>query len=138
MPHIAKPPLFLHIIRLQKRPRMRKQALFEAAQKHQRKLQPLGCMQRHQRDLRPLIVRVGIADQRRMIEKLVQRLAAVLRIHRRIDQFAQVLNARIRLRRVFLLKLLDVARAVNQEFQNLRRIGRRARSAKAFDGRGVS
>ena len=58
-----------------------------------------------------------------MIQKLIQSLTTVPRIHCSIDQFAQVLAARVSLGCVFLLKLLDVAGAINQELQNLRRVG---------------
>ena len=80
---------------------------------------PLAAVQRHQRDARVLVVLVGVADQCGVVEKLVQRLAAVARIHGGVHQFAQVLDARQRLRRVFLLELLDVAGAVDQELQQL-------------------
>ena len=92
--HVAQPALFFDIVGLQKRSRVRKQAFFQAAQKHQRELQSFGGVQGHQRDLGALVVGVGIADQRGMVEKLVESLAAVARIHGGIDQFAQVLDAR--------------------------------------------
>ena len=88
---------------------MRKQAFFHSCQHYQRKLQSLGRVQRHQRDLRVLVVLVGVANQRRMIEKLVERLPTIARIHGRVHQFAQVLNARESFRRVFLFQLLDVS-----------------------------
>ena len=83
---------------------MREQAFFQAAEKYQRKLQTLGGMQSHQRDLGRLVVGVGVADQGSMVEKFVQRLAAVAGIHGGIHQFAQVLDSRVGLRRVFLLQ----------------------------------
>ncbi len=92
---------------------MRKQSFFQPAEKDQRKLQPLGRMQAHQRDLRTLVVIVGVGNQRGMVEKLIQGLRSVARIRGGIDQFAQVLNARISLRRVFRLKQLDIPRAVD-------------------------
>ncbi len=112
---------------------MREQSLLQPNQKDQRKLQPLGGMQGHQGDARVLVVIVGIADQGGMVEKLVQRLAAIARVHGRIHQFVQVLDAGQRLGRVFLLKLLDVARAVNQELQQFGGRCRIAGRAKAFD-----
>ena len=88
-------------------------------------------MQRHQRDLGAFVVGISIAHQRRMIEKLIESLAAIARIHGGIHQFAQVLDPRVSLGRVFFFKLLDVTGAVDKEFQNFRRIGRAAGSAKA-------
>jgi hypothetical protein len=110
---------------------VRKQTFFQTTQKHERKLQTLGGVESHQGDLRSLIVGIRIAYQSRMIEKLIQSFAPVARIHRRIHQFAQVFNPRIGLGSVFLLKLLDVTRAVDQEFQNFGSVRRLARSAKA-------
>ena len=77
-----------------------------------------------------LIVSVRVAHQRRMIEKLVKCLAPVARIHGRIHQFAQVLDPRISLGCVFLFKLLDVARAIDEEFQNLGGVSGAAGSAE--------
>ena len=65
-----------------------------------------------------------------MIEKFRQRLAAISRVERGVHQFAQVLNARQRLRRVFVLQQLDVAGAVDQKFQNLNSIRRPTRRTK--------
>ena len=56
---------------------MRKQSFFHAGEHHQRKLQPLSRMQRHQRDLRMLVVVVGIANERGVIEELVEGFATV-------------------------------------------------------------
>ena len=113
---------------------MRKEAFFHSSENHQRKLQSLGRVQRHQRDLRALVVLIGVADQCSVIEKLIERLAAIARVHGRIHQFAQVLDARESFRRVFFFELLDVSRAVDQEFKKLSRIRGRARSTKALDG----
>ena len=100
---------------------MWEQPLFQADQKHQRELQSFGSMQGHQCDARALVVIVGFADQRRVIEELIKRLTTVTRVHGRVHQFAQVLDAGQRLGRVFLLELLDVAGAVEQELQQLGR-----------------
>ncbi len=109
---------------------MRKQAFLHSRENHQREFQPLGRVQRHQRDLRMLVVLVGIADQSGVVEKLIECLPAVARVHGRIHQFAQVLNARVGLGRVFLFELFDVSRAVNQEFENLGRVRRCSWSAE--------
>ena len=45
-------------------------------------------MQSHQRDLRTFVVGIGIADQGRMVEKLIEHFAAVFGVHRRVDQLA--------------------------------------------------
>ncbi len=133
MPDIAKPALFLDVVGRQQRARVRKQAFFQSDQEDQRKLQALGRVQRHQRDARALVVLIGVADQRGVVEKFRQRLAAVARIHGRIHQFAQVLDARQRLRRVFPFQQLDVAGAIDQELQQLSGRRRIAGRAKALD-----
>ena len=114
--HIAEAALFFDLIGLHQRARMREQAFFHAGQHHQRELQALGGVQRHQRDLGVLVVLVGVADERGVVEELVERLAAVARIHGGVDQFAQVLDAREGFGRVFFFQLLDVAGAVDEEF----------------------
>ena len=112
---------------------MRKQAFFHSGKNHQRKLQPLGRVQRHQCDLRVLVVLIGIANQRSVIEELLERLPAIARVHGRVHQFAQVLDPRVSLRRVFFFQLLDVSRAVDQKFKNFGSIRRSARSAKTLN-----
>ena len=114
---------------------MRKQPLFQATQKHERELKALGGVQCHQCDLRTLVIGVGVAYQRSVIEKLVKRLPAIARVHGRVHQFPQVLDARVSLRRVFILEQLDVTGSINKKFQNFRgtgggriRTGRRTRS----------
>ena len=72
---------------------MWKQALFQPAQENQREFQAFGRMKSHQRDLRFFIIGIGIADQRGVVQKLSERLAAIPRIHRSIHQFAQVFDA---------------------------------------------
>jgi len=55
-----------------------------------------------------------------MIEELIKRLPTIARVHGRVHQFAQVLDARVGFRRVFLFQLLNVSSAVNQELQESR------------------
>src|SRR5208283_4729518 len=112
---------------------MRKQSFFHPGEHHQRKLQSLGGVQGHERDLSMLIVLVGIADECGMIKKLIERLAAITRIHGGVYEFAQVLDTRIGFGRVFVLKLLDVAGAVDQEFKDLGGVGGRTGSTETFD-----
>ena len=45
-------------------------------------------MQSHQSNLSALVIGIGIADQRRVIQELVQRLAPIAGIHSRVNQFA--------------------------------------------------
>ena len=54
-----------------------------------------------------------------MIQELIKRLAPIAGIHSRVDEFAQIFDTRVSLRCVLFLKLLDVTRAVDQEFKNL-------------------
>src|ERR1700758_3339298 len=75
-----------------------------------------------------------------MIEKFRQSLAAILRVERRIHQFAQVLDARVSLRGVLVLQQLDVARTVDeklQDFRGGRRAARRAKSAIVVCSAGI-
>ena len=102
---------------------MRKQPFFQAAEEYQRKLKTFGCVQSHESDLGAFVVSVGVADQGSVIEKLVQSLAAVAGIHGGIHQFAQVLDSRVGLGRVFLLEQLDVTSPVNQKFQDVSSAG---------------
>ena len=95
---------------------MGEQPFFEAAQKYQRELQPLGGVKRHQRNLRPFVVGVGVAYQRGVIQKLVERFAAVFGVHSGIHQLAQVFNSRVGLRRVFDFEKFYVSGAVDQKF----------------------
>ena len=104
---------------------MREQSFFQASEEDQRKLQALGRVQGHQRDLGALVVSIGIADQRGVVEKLIESFAAVARIHGGVHQFAQILHAGVGLRRVFLLEQLDVTGAVDEKFQNLGGTGSR-------------
>ena len=57
-----------------------------------------------------------------------------MRVHGRIHQFAQVLNAREGVRRGFFFQLLDIAGAINEELQNLWNGGCATRSTKALHG----
>src|ERR1700677_2304696 len=111
---------------------MGKQSFFQATEKEQRELQALGGVESHQSNPRAFVICVGIADQRRMIEKLIQSLAPVARIHGRVHEFAQVLNPRISLGCIFLFKLLDVTGAIDKELEDLGCVRRLARSAKAW------
>jgi len=70
-----------------------------------------------------LVVSVGVAYQGGVIEKLIQSFAAVARIHGGVYEFAQVLDSRIRFRRVFLFELLDVARAIDEELEDFGGVG---------------
>src|SRR5213080_2277846 len=87
--HIAQPPFFLDIIRMQKRSRVREQTFLQSAQKYEREFQSLSCMQRHQRDLCPFVISVRVAHQRCVIKELIQRFASISCIHRceTLDQF---------------------------------------------------
>src|SRR5208283_6249227 len=67
-----------------------------------------------------------------MIEKLSERLSTIARVHGRVHQFAQVLNARVSFGRVFLFQLFDVSRAIDQKFENLSSIRLRARSTETL------
>ena len=67
-----------------------------------------------------------------MIQKLIQRLPAIVRVHRRVYQLPQVFNSRESFWRVFLLQLFDVPGAVNQKLEKLRRVSRCPRSPKSL------
>src|SRR6266851_4573717 len=98
---------------------MREESFFQAAQKNQRKLQAFGGVQTHERDLRTRVVIVGVADQGGMVEELVESFGAVAGIHGGVDQLTQVLDAGVGFGRVLFFELLDIAGAVDQEFQDV-------------------
>ena len=98
---------------------MREQSFFEAAKKNQGELEAFGGMQAHQRDLRAFVVVVGVGDEGGVVEELVESFAAVARVHGGVDQFAKILDAGEGFGRVFVFQKLDVAGAVDQEFQDI-------------------
>ena len=83
------------------------------------KLQSLCGVQAHQRNLGAGVVVVGVCNERGVVQELVQSLGAVARVHGGVDQFAQVLDAGESFRRVLVFEQLDVAGAVDQEFQDV-------------------
>jgi hypothetical protein len=74
-----------------------------------------------------------------VIEELIERFRAIAGIHCGVYEFLQVLNAGVGLRRVFGLELLDVAGAINEKFQDVRRahLGRREGWVSGFIGIGI-
>src|SRR5258708_7568457 len=90
-------------------------------------------MQGHERNLSAFVVLVGVADERGMVQKLVEHLSAIAGVHGSIYQFAQILDAGVGLGRVFVLELLDVAGAVDQEFEEFRGGCGLARSAETLN-----
>jgi hypothetical protein len=87
-------------------------------------------VERHQRHTRTRVVLIDIADQRRVVKELVQRLAACLRVLRGVGEFFEVLNAGERFGRGFFLQRANVPGAVNQKTNQLRQSRRIARLAK--------
>ena len=114
---VAETALFFDVVGLEHGARVREQALLEAAKENERELQALCRVQAHQRDLGALVVVVGIGNEGSMVEKLIKRFAAVARVGSGIDQLAQVFDARESFGRVFGFEQLDVAGAVDEEFQ---------------------
>src|SRR5436190_23452190 len=113
---------------------MWEQALFHPSQYNQREFQTLGRMQGHERDLRSLIVLVGIAYERGMVEELVEGLPAVAGVHGSIHEFAEIFYARVGFGSVFRLELFDVAGAIDEELEQLGSGRNLARRAEARDG----
>src|SRR5690242_3356540 len=93
-------------------------------------------MQGHERDLLSGFVLVGIADKGGVVEKLIQSFPPVTRIHGRIYQFANVLNAGESFGRFLFFQLANVTCAVNQELQDFRGAGRAAGGAESIVRRG--
>ena len=112
-PDIEQAPLFFKVVGIVLGPRVREEALLEAAQRYDRKLQPLGGMQRHQQHARvatPLLF-VDVRKQRQAIDEATQRgfrLARLVFLRRR-DQLHQVLNAAFGLLAALLAKVTKVA-----------------------------
>jgi hypothetical protein len=97
------------------------------------KLEALGGVQRHQRHARLGGVGVGVGDQRGVVEKLGQGLAALLRVLRGVGEFLQVLDAREGFGRGLFFERADVAGAVVEELDQFRQSGGLAGLAEPFD-----
>ena len=54
-----------------------------------------------------------------MIEKLIESLATITRIHGGVHEFAQVLDSRVGFRRVLFFEKFDVAGSVDKKFQDV-------------------
>src|SRR6202789_3787040 len=76
-------------------------------------------MQRHQRYPGLFAVAVRIANQRRVIQKLMQGLPTFLCILRRVRKFLQVFNPRERLRGSLLLQRPDITTPIIQKLNQL-------------------
>ena len=135
---VAEAALFFQFVGIVERARVGEEALFQAGQKDQRKLQALGGVQRHQRDAGVGVELVGVGGQGRVVEKLGQRLAAGLGVVGGVGQFLQVFNAAEGLRRAFGLQGFDVAGAVDEEADQLGEGGGVAGGAKGAFARSFS
>ena len=122
-PHVAEAPFLFKTSGIGERARVRKQPLLHAAQQDQRKLQPLRRMQRHQGDAAVRLIVIRVADQRCVVQKFSQCLAAFLGILCGVGELLQVFNARKGLRRAFVFERADVAAAVVDEANQLRQSG---------------
>ena len=95
---------------------MRKQALFQPGDDHDRELQPLGAVQRHHQHVAVLGpgLFVGVRQQRQLIDEPRQRRLrrAALVFARRGDQLHQVLDPPLGLLAVLLPQILQVARSI--------------------------
>jgi hypothetical protein len=94
---------------------VREEALLPARQEHDVELQPLGRVQRHQRDALAAILRIGVHDQRHVLQEALQRVELV----HEADQLLQVLQPRVRLRALVVLPHLRVARLVEDQLGEL-------------------
>ena len=131
--HVAEAALLLQLVGIVEGARVGKEALFQAGQKDQRKLQPLGGVQRHQRNAGLGIELIRIGGQGGVVQELGQRLAAGFGVVGGVGQLLQVLNAAEGLRRAFGLQGLDVAGAVDEEADQLRKRRCIAWSPKALN-----
>ena len=94
---------------------MGKEALFEAGEEDQWKLEALGGVQGHEGDAGLGVKLVSVGGQGGMIEELGQGLAARLGVVGGVGQFLEVFNAAEGLGRALGLQGLDVAGAVDEE-----------------------
>jgi len=77
---------------------MGKESFFHAREHYQRELQTLRGMQRHEGNLRTFVVLIGVADEGGMIEETGREFRHdPVSPWQRLDEFAQVLDARVRL-----------------------------------------
>ena len=76
---------------------MRKQTFFHAGNEHDGEFQALGVVHRQQRNRRALVQRIGVGDQRRVIQEIADGFAALGGIGGGVQQFVQVAQAALRL-----------------------------------------
>ena len=121
---IAEPPLLLkRLLAVLNEPDtalVREQSLLHAGDDDSWELQSLGVVQGQQQDTRSHFKAVGIGDERRVIEKLGQRLAALDSLVGSHAQLAQVLKPCCPLFRRLALKHLAVPGEFGKLFQHFR------------------
>ena len=108
---------------------MRKDSLLHAHEKDDGELQALCRMKRHERHAVVLHVRrIDIGDECDLVEEIFQSrlFLRLFKLSRHADEFAQVLDARLRLGRILLLQVLDITCIVKQGFDK----GRKRHSGK--------
>ncbi len=127
---VAEAALFFEFVGIVESAGVGKEALFQAGEKDQRKLQALGGVQGHQRDAGVGIELVGVGGQSGVVEEVGQGLAAGFGVVGGVGQFLQVFNAAEGLRRAFGFQSFDVAGAVDEEADQLGECGRVAGLAK--------
>ena len=132
---VTQPPLFFERLRIEQRAAVRQQPLLHAAEEHHGKFQPLGAMQRHQCDARAAVVGVHIADQRGVVQKLLQILAAIAAVGGGVGEFLNILHAAEGLRCPVALQHVDIFGALDHQTQQVRHAGRRHQSVQLLHQR---
>ena len=99
---------------------MRQQPFLEAREKYGVEFEALRAMQRHQRNGDGLVVFVGIARERGVIEQILERLALLGGFGHGVREFAQIFRARRVLEIVLLLDPIEITGAVEDALDQLR------------------
>ena len=123
-PDVAQAALLLDLVGVVHRARVREDALLEPGEEHRRELQALGRVQRHQRHARVGVLQlVDVAHQGDAVEEAVQRRlgCGMGEVLGGGNQFLQVLQPRLALRRALLAQGLAVAGLVEHEVDEGRR-----------------
>ena len=114
-PDVGESAFLLHLVWLGERTDVGEHALLDADEEHDRELEALRRVQSHQDDLVVVVELIGVGDERHLLHELVDDGE----LPGGPDEFAEVLDAGVRLDRVFRLQLGQVARALECQLEHV-------------------